>query len=213
MNLLLACIAVTAGGAAALLVAEYKQSLLAKCIAKPLASTGFVALALVGGALQGAYGVAIVAALVLSWIGDVLLIARRSPWFRLGILAFLLAHVAFVVAFAVRGMSITYAAASLLVMAPVGVVVGRWLLGRVQPELRSAVASYIAVITVMVAAAAGTVGAAGGAEILLAALAFYVSDLSVALHRFVSPKLSHRIWGVPLYFGAQLLLAWSATRG
>lgn len=31
----------------------------------------------------------------------------------------------------------------------------------------------------------------------------------MALNRFVRPALSHRLWGLPLYFAAQLLFAWT----
>jgi hypothetical protein len=36
---------------------------------------------------------------------------------------------------------------------------------------------------------------------------FYLSDLAVARERFVSSTFWNRAWGVPLYFGAQLVLA------
>jgi hypothetical protein len=36
---------------------------------------------------------------------------------------------------------------------------------------------------------------------------FYASDLSVARDRFVVFRFSNRAWGLPLYFGAQLILA------
>ena len=40
-------------------------------------------------------------------------------------------------------------------------------------------------------------------------LAFYLSDLGVARQRFVSPGLINRFVGLPLYYGAQLLFAFS----
>ena len=39
------------------------------------------------------------------------------------------------------------------------------------------------------------------------ALAFYLSDLSVARDRFVRPAFVNRAWGLPLYYGAQFVLA------
>jgi uncharacterized membrane protein YhhN len=84
--------------------------------------------------------------------------------------------------------------------------VGRWLLGKVEGGLRGPVVAYIAVITVMVAASIATkkpLVAAG-------AFAFYLSDLSVARDRFVSPGFVNRLWGLPLYYGAQILMAYTA---
>jgi hypothetical protein len=43
------------------------------------------------------------------------------------------------------------------------------------------------------------------------ALGFMASDLSVAQARFVAPGFRHTAWGLPLYFGSQLLLAWSSA--
>ncbi len=46
---------------------------------------------------------------------------------------------------------------------------------------------------------------------LAGAVSFYVSDLSVARDRFLAPGFSNRIWGLPLYYGGQPLLAWSVA--
>jgi hypothetical protein len=63
------------------------------------------------------------------------------------------------------------------------------------------------VLSSMVALAAGTFGLLGGVALVVGAVCFYISDLSVALDRFVSPGFKNKIWGTPLYFGAQLLFA------
>jgi hypothetical protein len=39
---------------------------------------------------------------------------------------------------------------------------------------------------------------------------FLASDVFVALHRFVSPRFTWKMAGIPLYYGAQLLLAAAA---
>ena len=41
----------------------------------------------------------------------------------------------------------------------------------------------------------------------LAATAFLISDISVALQRFGEYSKHHRLWGIPLYFGAQMSFA------
>jgi hypothetical protein len=41
-------------------------------------------------------------------------------------------------------------------------------------------------------------------------VAFYLSDLSVARDRFIAPSIENKVWGWPLYFGAQMVLASAA---
>lgn len=210
---MLTLILVTLAAVAALLVAEYARFRPGIWIAKPLASTGFVAVALAAGALEGdggagRYGCWILAALVLSWWGDVFLIPRnRRRLFRAGILSFLLGHVAFAVAFASRGFDILAAGATaILLIAPV-VFVLRWLRPHVSPDMALPVYAYVVVISAMLISAAASVASAGQPTILLGALMFYGSDLAVARDRFVAPGFVNGAWGLPLYYAGQLVLA------
>lgn len=197
--------ALTVLAVGALLASEYHRLRLGIWIAKPLAASGFVAAALAAGALHSTYGRWILAALVLSWVGDVLLIPRASPQiFRAGILSFLLGHAAFVGAFAVRGLDPLTCALAALITAGLTALALRWLRPHVPVEMRIPVYAYMAVISAMLVCAAGTSGAGW---ILLGALMFYISDLAVARDRFVAASFSNRAWGLPLYFGAQLVLA------
>lgn len=41
----------------------------------------------------------------------------------------------------------------------------------------------------------------------VAAAAFFVSDLAVARNKFVSPGIVNRLWGLPLYYAANLAFA------
>jgi hypothetical protein len=57
-------------------------------------------------------------------------------------------------------------------------------------------------------------GAAWGTQqwvILLGAVMFYFSDVSVARDRFVAPGFINGLWGLPLYYGGQLFLAYSVS--
>ena len=47
--------------------------------------------------------------------------------------------------------------------------------------------------------------------VLAGAVLFFLSDLGVARDRFVSPGVWNRAVGLPLYYGAQLLLAASVA--
>jgi uncharacterized membrane protein YhhN len=198
---------VTVLSLAALFVAVHRGSKVGEWVFKPLAATGFVISALQHGALQSRYGVLIYLGLCLSWWGDVLLIPKTKKTFLAGLGAFLLAHLAYAAAFVARGMSWTAAIAGFVVLTLPLAAVGRWLLPKVPTSMRLPVRAYMAVITVMVACAMGTVVAHGGLAVLVGALAFYLSDLSVARDRFVSPGFDNKLWGWPLYFGAQLVLA------
>lgn len=191
-----------------LLVAEARGSRVGVWIAKPLASTGFVATALAAGALGSPYGRAVLGALVLSWLGDLLLIPRGRPRvFLAGVLSFLLAHLAFAGAFLLRATSLYAALVALALTAGLGGLVTRWLRPRLPATLRGPVRAYVLAISLMLSCAAATLGGAAGGTILLGAALFYVSDLAVARDRFVRHSVWNRAWGLPLYFGGQLILA------
>ncbi len=192
---------------ALLLVADARDHELGMRVAKPLASTGFLVVAVSAGALEGGYGRAVLAALALSWVGDVCLLSRRQAWFMGGLVAFLLGHVAFGVAFLVQGVALPWLAGGLLVLAGPAQRVRGWLRPHLPAAMRGPVDAYVVVITAMVALALACTAAGGSPWIAVGAIAFYLSDLAVARDRFVRRELRNRAWGVPLYYGAQLVLA------
>ncbi|MBI4617811.1 MAG: lysoplasmalogenase [Planctomycetes bacterium] len=201
---------VTAVALALLLVFEVRAFEPGVWATKPIASAGFVATAIAAGALSTAHGWPLLAAFVLSLAGDVLLIPRSPGPLKAGMGTFLAAHVAFGAAFVVRGVDWAWTAAGLVLSGGFAGVFVWWLRGRVPEDLRVPVHAYAAALALMVALAAGTFGARGGWMLLAGAAAFYLSDLSVARDRFVSPGPANKLWGLPLYYGAQLLLAASA---
>jgi len=195
-----------------LLVAEWKRSMVGRWACKPIASVGFIAAAMAGGGPTDGFGWAIVAALVLSFAGDVLLIPKATAWFAAGLVSFLLGHLGFAAAFVARGVSPAWALGALPFACAAAFVVHRWLRPRAPGRLRGPVTAYIVVISAMVVLAFGTFGHrpdAQGGLLVGAALAFFCSDLAVARNRFVSEGFVNRLWGLPLYYGAQLLFAWA----
>ena len=72
-------------------------------------------------------------------------------------------------------------------------------------------AAYVAAILVMCATAAGYAAATGRWQVLLAAVMFAASDIAVARDRFVARSFRNRAWGLPAYYVAQLILAWSVA--
>jgi uncharacterized membrane protein YhhN len=182
-----------------------------KRVFKVLAATSFVGLAVANGALQSTYGTVILAALCLSWCGDVALLSRAQVTFLGGLVAFLLGHLAFAVAFVVRGVDPVYWLPAAIVMAIVVATAGRWFAGKAPAKLKVPVVAYVSVIGVMAALAIGTVPTEGGALIAGAALSFVVSDVFVGIDRFVKDGYDTRKWGTPLYFGAQVAFAWTVV--
>lgn len=208
MSLTTAGVALCASCLLLVLIAEHRGVSLGVKVAKPLASTGFLLAALGAGAMDSTYGQAIFVALVLSWFGDVFLMFRGSkPSFKAGIAAFLLGHVGFIVAFVVGGVTPLWSAAATVPVIAVALLVLRWLRPHVGDDMRGAVLAYVAVISVMVIAAAGTPSAGQPVLRLVGACAFFCSDLAVARERFVVSSYVNRLWGLPLYYAAQLTFA------
>jgi len=199
---------VTVVGLAGLLAAERTRSP-ARFLAKPLASAGFVAVALAAGALDTGFGRWMVAALVLSALGDVFLLGSSETTFLGGLGSFLTAHLVYAIAFLVRGV----AAPGLLAIVPFAIfawLVLRWLHPHLSDRMRGPVVAYAVVISIMGVLAAGTAADVWDWRIPTGATLFVISDLAVARDNFVAPGFSNRLWGLPLYYGGQLLLAWAA---
>jgi uncharacterized membrane protein YhhN len=193
---------------AVLLWAELKSSRLGVWLIKPVASTLFVVTALLAGALGSSFGQLILLGLLFSWLGDVFLIPKRQLFFIAGLGSFLLAHVAFSGAFLLQPLEVlplTLAATATVVCA---IIILRWLWPHLTHNFRPAVVSYLAAISLMVVLAAGTITTAGPL-LLIGAVMFAVSDIFVARDRFVAPSVANRLWGLPLYYAAQLIFALS----
>lgn len=184
----------------------------AEWVVKPAAALTFIVTCAVFGDLSSTYGKVVFAGLCLAAIGDVLLIPKGEKTFLAGLVSFLLGHVAYGVAFVVRGIALGPFVGGLVVVALVGVPIVRWLWPHVKKPMRGPVVAYVIVITSMVALAAGATGNDGATGPLLGASMFYVSDLSVARDNFVKRELRNRLWGLPLYFFAQMVLAWTTRR-
>jgi len=83
----------------------------------------------------------------------------------------------------------------------------RWLASSLPADMVWPVRAYMIVIGVMSALACGVTAAGGPWAVAVGALAFTASDYLVARDRFVRHEFLNRAWGLPLYYGAQLLLA------
>jgi uncharacterized membrane protein YhhN len=193
---------------AGLLVAERRGSRNGLWLTKPVASAAFVWLGFESGALDSTYGQFVLAGLVLCMLGDLLLIPLgRAGIFRAGLFAFLLGHVAFSAAFVTRPLSSIGLLAGGASLALFIYLVMRWLGRHVPSDMAVPVRAYMVVIGVMSALACAVTTAGGPWQVAAGALAFTASDVSVARDRFVRHEFMNRAWGLPLYYGAQLLIA------
>lgn len=180
--------------------------------AKLIASSAFVSVAIASGALQTTYGRFLLAGLVLSWCGDMFLIGMSRTAFLSGLVAFLLAHIAYVTAFIRLGYDRTWTLAAAVPVTVIAIVIFTWLQPHIPAELDMPVRAYVAVISLMVIFAFGTRGAGGPVLILVGAVLFFLSDLSVAALRLVQTDFPTYIWGLPFYYGGQLCLALSVSQ-
>lgn len=150
----------------------------------------------------------------LSLVGDVCL--ELSPrLFVPGLVAFLLAHVAYVVAYVGRTRALHLAR-----LVPV-VALCYFVFGWLEPSLgamKGPVLAYMVVIGAMVWRAYAQIGERPHAPHLawcaaLGATSFAISDTMVAYNRFVAQSVAMKIALMILYWGAQWLIAASSERG
>ncbi len=204
------CIGLTVLTVPLYLVAIHREYHPGRLIFKSLASLGFVGTAFAAGAAGTPYGRFILAGLLLCLIGDLFLISRQRPLFMAGLVSFLLGHVVYTAAFIMRGQALLPTLAATLLLLPLGFMIFRWLRSHAPKEMLNAIAAYIVVISAMVAFALGAVAADAPWFLLPGAIAFYFSDLAVARDRFVKRDFINRVWGLPLYYLGQVLIALSA---
>ena len=85
---------------------------------------------------------------------------------------------------------------------------GRWLTPHVNREMQLPVTLYIVVISAMLLCAGLTAGQPAAPFIIGGAWGFACSDLAVARRQFIQPASRlNGVWGTPLYFLAQMVLA------
>ncbi len=198
----------TTVGLAGLLWGEWKDNTGVRAVSKPLASLGFIVAAIGFGALESRYGRIVLLGLILGAIGDVCLLGKQKQYFIAGLVSFLLGHVAYVVAFASLDISMPHAFIAAVAMAAVMAFVANWVFPHAS-DMRVPIGVYMLVIAAMCAVAIGAGGAGAPWMIPVGAIMFTASDMAVVRDRFVTPGFVNRLWGLPLYYAAQLIIAWS----
>lgn len=176
---------------------------------KPTTTLLVLLVAWLGTGATARYRRAILAGLLLSLAGDVLLMLPADR-FVAGLGAFLLAHLAYLAAFTDRvGWRLRGWPTAAYLAAGAGVLASLWgALG----EMRIPVIVYMLVIVTMASQAAGralalrTRGAAGAA---VGAALFVVSDATIAIDRFGGGFGAASLVVMTTYIAAQLLIAGS----
>lgn len=183
---------------------------------KPLTTTLILAMALAApGAVSPRYRRAVAAGLVLSLVGDVVLILPGET-FVYGLGAFLVAHVLYLIAFTDGvGVRLRHGATAAYVVVGGGILAALW--SRLD-ALALPVAAYVAVILAMAAQAAGRAGVlrtSGSRAAAAGAVFFVISDATLAIERFGGGGIpAGTIVIMTTYIAAQLLIAASvADRG
>ncbi|MCB1689850.1 MAG: lysoplasmalogenase [Halioglobus sp.] len=205
--ILLSCIAVVA-----LVISDFRDVRAGRYLFKPLAALAFVWLALSLDAQSTTYGQWLLAALVFCLLGDLLLMPDSERSFLAGLAAFLCGHLLFAVAFfQLPGNPLGMTVSTLPVLVLL-IGVWRWLIPHVNREMKLPVILYILVISAMLLCAGLTAGQPAAYLIIIGAWGFACSDLAVARRQFILPaSRMNGVWGTPLYFVSQMVLAYSVA--
>ncbi|QKE84345.1 lysoplasmalogenase [Arthrobacter sp. NEB 688] len=174
--------------------------------AKPAVMVDLLAVALAAGALDHPAGPALVAALVLGGVGDVFLLGDSEPRFVAGLAAFLVGHLAYVVAFVRDGLDHPALAAVGAATVLVALAAGRRILPAAARDGGAPLGSAVAVYMLVIAAMAVTGWATGHPLVAAGVTLFVVSDTLLALDRFVAPRPRARLAVIVTYHAAQALI-------
>jgi uncharacterized membrane protein YhhN len=191
--------------------AEYRGPRRQVYLCKPLTTIAILALALARAVPEPRpYAVAILAGLTLSLAGDIFLMLPQDR-FIAGLVSFLLAHIAYIVAFAGTDGAPLSRRSALLLLPPLlhGVVVYRRLLPHLG-ALRLPVLVYMLVIVAMAWRALdrwATWRDGASLAAALGALLFVASDSILAFDRFAGRFAPAQAIVLGTYFAAQWLIA------
>ncbi len=205
-------IALSVTATLALVLSDQRGFRPGRYLCKPLAAVAFVWLALNLGAEATTYGNWLLAGLIFCMVGDLFLMPDNEHSFLVGLTAFLCGHLLFAVAFLQLPLNVTGLAVSAIPVACLLLMVCRWLLPHVERAMKLPVIAYIFVISAMLMCAGLTAGHAIAPVAIVGAWGFALSDLAVARGQFVAPESkTSGLWGTPLYFASQMLLAASVA--
>jgi uncharacterized membrane protein YhhN len=155
----------------------------------------------------------LLAALAASLAGDVFLMLQG--YFIPGLVAFLLAHLAYIALFR-QGVGWLPSRRALVAVTGVALAMyGVLWFGGLPTGLRAPVAAYVVAIALMAAQAIGRATVLrDGPSVLVAAgaVCFMLSDTLLAINRFVTPLPMPQVWVLGTYYAAQCLIVGGLLR-
>lgn len=188
--------------------AEYRGPQWQVYIFKPLTMVFIWLIAILGQAALPLYKYMIIAGLVFSMAGDVFLMLP-SDRFVAGLVAFLVAHLFYIVAFMSEISTLIWW--PLILLVTYGIVI-YFILAPHLGKLKPPVIIYIVVILVMAWLAWGRwrqTGQGGALLAFLGAILFVISDTILATDRFHGAFKAARVLNLATYFAAQCMIAGS----
>jgi uncharacterized membrane protein YhhN len=154
--------------------------------------------------------------ILLSLAGDVLLINPSDRMFVLGLIAFLLTHIFYIIGFKEELLNFTgWSLILLFFIAINGYRLLRRIVGAMRAQKQSALVNpvivYSLVISLMLFAALSTIfdltwKTSAAFFVSVGAFLFYLSDLILAWNKFVSPLKNGRILNIVAYYLGQISL-------
>jgi uncharacterized membrane protein YhhN len=212
MNILLITAFVFAGLEA---LALQKNWFKLEIVAKPAVMVCLFLWLLTSVGLEGAalwFGLGI----LLSLVGDVLLMISLDRFFLMGLAAFLLAHIFYVIGFNIPLPALSAWSVILVILISWGgsKIIRRILtsvLEKGQGRMRLPITAYSVVISIMLLSAMLklndlTWNASAALLVSLGAFLFYISDIILAWNKFVAPIQHGRIYNIAAYHLGQILL-------
>ena len=156
-------------------------------------------------------------ALLASAIGDVLLVGKRQVFFLLGLIAFFVAHLAYAFVFLEPVLSADLDLINLvnggmsLSVILISFFAYRYFHPHIPKDLVYPAMAYTGVIGLMMSIALVHAVSLYHYTVAIGAVAFWLSDLAVAKQQFQADHLRQdgfyvRLWGLPLYYVAQIIL-------
>ncbi len=201
-----------------LIRAEFRKAQRHIYVIKPLATLLVIVVAVLSfreARMNLTYTVGVLVGLILSLGGDIALMfqANRKA-FMIGLVLFLLAHVAYAVTFTLLGSLDAIAWLAALLLLALGVGIYRLFRGGLG-TMKVPVIVYIVIISVMVNQAVATFNSSAfdtrqAWMIAIGAVLFYISDVILAANRFWKPFQYNRI-SLAFYYAGQFLIVLAAS--
>ena len=181
--------------------------------AKFILSSLFVITAILQPNTEPEYYHHLFAGLILCLIGDVCLALPGEKMFMMGLAAFFIGHVFYILGFSSLSPLCHWLSPGAFIVALFSTLIFLWL----RPHLKSMlvpVLLYILVISMMLSGAwavfwKSSFPVSGRTLVFAGALCFYFSDLFVARDKFIRDEFQNRLIGLPLYYSGQFSLAFS----